>query len=99
MTSTVRRTAFTLVAGAALTTAVAVPASAQTATQNGLVNVAVGDVSVLDNANIGVAAQLAANVCGVNVGPVAVLATGVDASGVQRTVCSTPTGPVTISQA
>jgi hypothetical protein len=95
----IRRTAFALVAGAALTTAVAAPASAQTAAQNGLVNVAIGDVSVLDNANIGVAAQVAANVCGVKVGPVAVLATQVDASGATSPVCTTPTGPVTISQA
>jgi uncharacterized protein (DUF697 family) len=72
------------------------PAHAQ-GTQNGLVNVNVGDVSVLNNARIGVAAQVAATICGVNVGPVAVLAANVDATGVQRTVCTTDTGPVTIS--
>jgi hypothetical protein len=99
MISTVRRTAFTLLAGAALTTAVAFPASAQTAAQNGLVNVAVGDVNVLNDANIGVAAQVAANLCGLEVGPDAVLATQVDASGATSPVSSTPTGPVTIPHA
>jgi hypothetical protein len=62
-------------------------ASAQN--QDGLVNVMIGDISILNNANIGVAANLAANICGVRVGPVAVLATQVDASGEQRTVCGT----------
>ena len=39
-----------------MVTAAAVPASAANQAQDGLVNVAVGDVGVLDNANIGVAA-------------------------------------------
>src|SRR5213592_4085618 len=56
--------------------------------QDGLVNVMIGDVNILNNANIGVAANVAANVCGVNVGPVAILATQVDRSGGQRTVCT-----------
>ena len=73
-------------------------AHAQT-TQNGLVNVGVGNVNVLNNARIGVAAQVAAAVCGVKVGPVAVLATQVDATGVTRTVCTVDNGPVTISNA
>ena len=77
----------------------ATPAHAQTNNQNGLVNVGVGNVNVLNNARIGVAAQVAASVCGVNVGPVAVLAANVDATGVQRTVCDTANGPVTISNA
>lgn len=84
----------------ALGISVAGPAAAQNnSQQNGLVNVSTGDVSVLDNARIGVAAEVAATICGVNVGPVAVLAANVDATGVQRTVCDTANGPVTISQA
>jgi hypothetical protein len=76
------------------------PAAAQNnSQQNGLVNVSTGNISVLDNARIGVAAQVAATICGVKVGPVAVLATTVDATGTQRTVCNTANGPVTISQA
>jgi hypothetical protein len=46
----------------------------------------------------GIAAQIAANVCGVKVGPVAVLGTAVDRSGATRTVCTTTQGPVTLNQ-
>ena len=69
--------------------------------QDGLVNVAVFDVTVIDgdvvlvlnrilsdnNVNVGVAAQIAANICGVKVGPVAVLGQAVDRSGETATVC------------
>ncbi|MDQ3533665.1 MAG: hypothetical protein M3456_15110 [Actinomycetota bacterium] len=72
-------------------------ASAQT-TQDGLVNVNVGDVTILEDVNIGVAAQLAANICGVKVGPVAVLGRAVDRSGATRTVCETDQGDVTLTQ-
>jgi hypothetical protein len=88
----------TLFAGTALVAASMAPASAATQTQDGLVNVAVGDISILNDANIGVAAQVAATICGVKVGPVAVLGTAVDVSGGQRTVCTTDQGPVTIRQ-
>lgn len=88
-----------IVATAALGFGFAGPAAAaNNSLQNGLVNVSVGDVSVLDNANIGVAAGVAATICGLKVGPVAVLATQVDRSGDTRTVCDTATGPVTINQ-
>src|ERR671914_1063777 len=76
-------------------------ASAQVAIQDGLVNVAVGDVTILQDVNIGVAAQVAANICGVKVGPVAVLGRAVDRSGQTRTVCTVERQsnqvPVTIS--
>ena len=99
MTSMVRKSFVTLVAGAALVTAAAAPASAaNNAVQDGLVNVAVGDVNILNDANIGVAAQVAANICGVKVGPVAVLGAAVDRSGGTSTVCTTDQGPVTIRQ-
>ncbi|MDQ4488662.1 hypothetical protein RBS60_00455 [Sinomonas sp. ASV486] len=77
----------------------AAPAQAANQAQSGLVNVQVGDVSVLNNANVGVAAQVAANVCNVAVGPVAVLAHQAATTGVSQTVCTTPTGPVTIAHA
>ena len=82
--------------------ALAGSASAAQNEQDGLVNVAVFDVTVIDgdvvlvlneilsdnNVNIGVAAQIAANLCDtVNVGPVAVLGRAVDRSGNDRTVC------------
>ncbi|MGH8946652.1 MAG: hypothetical protein ACRDVL_10945 [Acidimicrobiia bacterium] len=57
-------------------------------------NIAIFDVTIEDvvdvtvtDVNVGVAAQIAAQVCGVNVGPVAVLARQVDRSGAMRTVC------------
>ena len=79
--------------------ATAVPsASAQVAVQDGLVNVAVGDVTILEDVNIALAAQVAASICGVKVGPVAALGQAVDRSGATRTVCTTDQGPVTIRQ-
>jgi hypothetical protein len=96
MHRTVARTLGTLVASVALTAGVAVPASAQT--QDGLVNVAIGDVTILEDVNVGVAAQVAANICGVKVGPVAVLGQAVDQSGTTRTVCTTDQGPITLRQ-
>ena len=83
---------------AAASLAIAVPAGAQIAIQDGLVNVAVGDVEILNDARIAVAAQVAAQICGVKVGPVAVLGLAVDRSGVTRTVCQSDQGPVTIEQ-
>jgi hypothetical protein len=72
--------------------------AAQTTVGDGLVNVAVGDVNVLNNADIGVAAQVAAEVCGVQVGPVNALASQVDSSGTPVTVCDSAQGPVRIFQ-
>ena len=83
---------------AAGTLVIGVPAAAQIAVQDGLVNVAVGDVTIAEDVNIGVAAQVAANVCGVKVGPVAVLGRAADRSGATQTVCTTPQGPVVIRQ-
>jgi hypothetical protein len=96
----IKKTCAALFATALLGVGIAAPASAaNNSQQNGLVNVSVGDVSLLNNANIGVAANVAAAVCGVNVGPVAVLAANTAATGTQNTVCQTPTGPVTLTQA
>ena len=86
-----------LIASVALSAAVPA-ASAQVFIQDGLVNVAVGEVNILNDAEIGVAAQLAATICGVKVGPVAVLGAAVDRSGATRTVCETDQGDVTITQ-
>lgn len=78
--------------------AVAVPAAQAQVQQDGLVNVNVGDVTILEDVNVGVAALVAAQVCGVKVGPVAVLGRAVDRSGDTRTVCQSDQGPVTITQ-
>lgn len=59
---------------------------------------AVGDVTILEDVNVGVAAQVAAQVCGVKVGPVAVLARAVDRSGATSTVCASDQAPVRLLQ-
>jgi hypothetical protein len=87
-----RRGLATSAVAAILAVSIAAPASAQPQNeQDGLVNIAIFAEDVIDvtvtDVNIGVAAQIAAQVCGVKVGPVAVLARQVDRSGAMRTVC------------
>ena len=96
--------AVVVIAAMVLTLVAADPASAQpNQNQRGLVNVAVGDVTVLENVGIGVAAQLAANLCGLTVGNVAALAAGVLQTQNPVTVCTIRQGdqnvPVTIGRA
>jgi hypothetical protein len=83
-----------------LATAVAVvpAATAQNnSQQTGLVNVSLGDVAILNNVNLAVAANVAATVCGVDI-PIAVLAQQVVAdTGV--VTCDTAAGPLTVEQA
>jgi hypothetical protein len=95
MNTWARKAVVPVFAGAAIIAA-ATPAAAQE--QDGLVNVMVGDVTIAEDVNIGVAAQIAANVCGVKVGPVAVLGRAVDRSGTTETVCTTDQGPVDLEQ-
>jgi hypothetical protein len=66
--------------------------------QDGLVNVGVGDVTILEDVNVGVAATVAAAICGINVSDVNVLATQVDADSGQQTVCNVPGGDVLLTQ-
>lgn len=91
----VRRLMATVLTSLLLLAGSALPAAAQE--QDGLVNVMIGDVTIEDVA-VGVAAQIAANVCGVKVGPVAVLGAAVDRSGNTETVCETDQGDVTLTQ-
>ena len=88
MVSTWARKAVVPVFAGAAVLAAATPAAAQP-NQDGLINVAVGDVTILEDVNMGVAAQVAANLCGLKVGPVAVLGTAVDRDNQTRTVCTT----------
>ena len=98
MNSLVRKTMIPVFAGAALLTAGVAPASAATQLQDGLINVAVGDIEIEDAVDVQVAAQVAANLCGVDVGPVAVLGNAVDADGADRVVCTTDQGqPVVLT--
>lgn len=57
-------------------------APATAAQQDGLVNVNVENNEILNDVNIGVAAQIVAQLCDVRVGPIAGLAAQVDSSGV-----------------
>ena len=88
-----------LFAGAIVVTGAVAPASAAEQTQgDGLIQVQVGDITITDAVDIGVAAQIAANICDVKVGPVAVLGVAVDRSGGDRTVCTTDQGDVVLTQ-
>ena len=94
-----RRSIVALLMAGALSLSLVGPAAAQTTVGDGLVNVAIGDIDleILNNSNIGVAAEVAAQICGLRVSNVAILAEQVDRSGGERTVCTTDQGPVTIS--
>lgn len=98
MMTSVKALAVSAFMGTAILLTPASPAAAQTTVGDGLVNVAVGDITIARNVDVGVAAQVAAQVCGLKVGPVAILARQVDRSGTTTTVCQSPQGPVTISQ-
>jgi hypothetical protein len=67
----------------------AAPAQPQIA--DGLVVVQIGDVTLTDVVDVNVAANVAAEVCGVNVGPLAIgvlgQAVAVDRSDRARTIC------------
>lgn len=71
--------------------------------QDGLINVAVGDVTILENVNVGVAATVAAAICGVQViddVDLNVIAEQIDAGdeGDTRTICTVPGGDVNLVQ-
>jgi hypothetical protein len=103
MTSYVRKSAITLIAGAALVTGVASPASAATK-QDGLVNVNVGDVTVLQDVNVAAVVPVVAQLCGIdldvlaNVQLLTQAATLVDTTSRNYTVCRTEDGKVKITQ-
>lgn len=61
--------------------------TAAMAQQDGLVNVSIGDVTILRNVDVAVAANVVANVCALVKANVLVLAQQVDASGIDFT-CS-----------
>jgi hypothetical protein len=93
MLARARAAVVSLGAAAMLFGSMAGPAAAQQQA-DGLIVVQIGDITTGDilsenEVAIGVAAQIAANVCGVKVGPVAVLGEAVDRSGATRTVCET----------
>jgi hypothetical protein len=85
-------------AGALLAASTAGPAAAANQVQDGLVNVAVGDITIARDVNVAAVADVVANVCGVNVGPVTALASQVDATGTATAVCTTGDRTVRIVQ-
>lgn len=102
-----RRLLATLFASCLVFTAAAGSAGAQPQNdQDGLINIAVYDITIIgddvivtlnevlsdNNVAVGVAAQVAANVCGVKVGPLAVLGQAVDRSGATQTACTNDLG-------
>jgi len=80
-----------------MTDVVASPVSPRSC-PDGALAVAVGDVPVLQNARGALAAQVAARICGVRVGPVAVLVRAVCRGGPAATVGNSDWGPVTVSR-
>jgi hypothetical protein len=96
----VRRLLVAIVAAATLSAPWAAgPPPALAQNQDGLVNVAIGDITIED-VNVGLAAQIVAAVCDVvDVGSVTVLAVQVDRSGVTSdTQCTVNAHDVTITQ-
>src|SRR3954452_13270793 len=75
-------------ASALLAVSAAGPAAAATQTQDGLVNVAVGDVTIGRDVNVAAVVGVVAQVCGTNAGPVQALASQVDATGTAPAVCT-----------
>jgi DUF1009 family protein len=102
MFSRARKLAVTTVVSGAMVLGLAPVASAQIVNQDGLVNVNVGDVTILEDVNVAVGANVAATICDLDVGPLALAVLGeaiaVDRSGRERTICESDAGPVTISQ-
>lgn len=88
------------VVAALIAVSVVGPASAQNnAIQDGLVNVSVGNVNVLRDVNIAVAADVVAQACGIPVTVVAGIIADIDAGDVRPTTfCRTDTGPVRVRQ-
>ena len=72
------------------------PQLANDSRQIGLVNVSAGDVALLNNVNLAVAANVIANLCGITI-PVAVLAQQVIADG-SETFCTVNAQPITVDQ-
>ena len=90
--------------GAALAFAAPSAAEAQTTKQDGLVNVSVGDVTILQDVNIAAAVDVVAQICGIdldvlaNVELLSAAATLVDNRSRNYTVCRSDDGKVQITQ-
>ena len=65
---------------------------------DGLVNVSIGEAGVLEDVKAADAAQIAAGVCDIEVGPVNALAESTDTKGTEQSVCTNSLGSVMIQQ-
>ncbi|WP_347687949.1 hypothetical protein [Mycobacterium sp. B14F4] len=95
-----RATAGAVMGGALLFTGgMGVAAAQPLQLQDGLVNLAIGDVSVLNDVNVGVAAQISALLCDtVDVGQLGVLAEQIDSGAEESYTCTSEVGDITMSQ-
>jgi hypothetical protein len=103
MQDIIKKTAAGAVMGGALlfTGGMGLAQAAPVQIQDGLVNLALGDITALNDLDVAVAAQVAALVCpALDVGNVTALATAVDVGDEpQNVVCTTPGGQdITIEQ-
>lgn len=103
MTSIAKKSIATVFAGTVLAVGVVSPASAATK-QDGLVNVNVGDVTVLQDVNVAAVVDVVAQLCGIdldvvaNVALLSQAATLVDTTSRNYTVCRSEDGKVKITQ-
>ena len=96
-----QRSIVALLAVGALSLGLTRPATAQIQIGDGLVNVMVGDITILEDVNVAVAARVVAAICDLNVGPVVVLGRAVDRGTVtEDEVCTVdePAEPIVITQ-
>jgi hypothetical protein len=94
-----QRNMIALVVAGALSLGLVGPAATQVQVADGLVNVQVRNITILQDVNIGVAASVVALICNVSVGPVAVLGNAVDLSGAPTEVCTVDRNvPIIIAQ-
>jgi hypothetical protein len=101
MNSVFRKSGVIVLAAAGMSVAVALPASASG--QDGLVNVATGDITILKDVNVAAVVPVVAQLCNLNVSPsnIAVLSAAVkqvDKTGKTYTVCKAAGGDVKIVQ-
>ena len=88
-----------LLSGFVLAAALAGSVTAAEATlEDGLIDVTVGDVTILEDARVPVAARVAANLCGVRVDSVLARSVAVDRSGTATTVCTANARAVRLEQ-
>lgn len=76
---------------------IAAPAGGNNSNQQGLVNVSLGDVDILNNVNIGVVANVLVTACDLTI-PVAVLASQT-VGDAGTTICETDAGAIMLTQA